>query len=107
MKRTFTSVMLLLIVTWMGWSLAEAEAPKKSVPAAQSTTHTHQDVVKKMRDDEDGVVILFVGKKGSFYLRREEGNFTASYEKLRESFNGKKPVSVTFDSVQLNILEVK
>ncbi|MDG0815269.1 hypothetical protein [Bdellovibrio svalbardensis] len=65
------------------------------------------DVVKKVREDDDGVVILFEKNTGSYYLRRDLPEFDVCKKKLQESLSGKKPVSVTVDSSQLNILEVK
>lgn len=65
------------------------------------------DVVKKVREDDEGVVVLFVKTSGSYYLRRELEDFAASRKKLEDSLSSKKPVSVTVESTQLNILEVK
>lgn len=65
------------------------------------------DVVKKIREDDDGVVVLFTKNPGSYYLRRELAEFPASRKKLEESLSAKKPVSVTVEPTQLNILEVK
>lgn len=65
------------------------------------------DIVKKIREDDEGVVILFTKNTGSYYLRREIAEFAANKKKLEDSLASKKPVSVTVESSQLNILEVK
>lgn len=65
------------------------------------------DVVKKIREDDEGVVVLFSKNLGSYYLRREIESFSPLKKKLEDSLNTKKPVSVTVESTQLNILEVK
>lgn len=65
------------------------------------------DVVKKVREDDEGLVVLFTKTAGSYYLRRELAEFAAGRKKLEDSLSSKKPVSVTVEPAQLNILEVK
>ena len=105
MKRTFLVTMALMI---FGMTTVSQAASKSRGPAAveeQRTTIT--DTVKKMRDDDDGLVVLFVKEKGSYYLRRDVADFDGIRKKLETSLNEKKPVSVTAEATQLNILEVK
>lgn len=78
-----------------------------SVSAFAQDKSVISDIVKKVREDDEGVVILFTKNPGSYYLRREISEFDASKKKLEESLASKKPVSVTVDPSQLNILEVK
>ncbi len=89
-------------------TVSTSEASSKSrAPASADQRTTVNDVVKKMRDDDEGIVILFVKTPGTYYLRRDVAEFDAYRKKLDESMKEKKPVSVTADSAQLNILEVK
>lgn len=83
------------------------EADAKSRKPASEDRNSITDVVKKVRDDDEGVNILFVKSSGSYYLRRDVADFDSSKKKLDDSLKTKKPVSVTVDPVQLNILEVK
>jgi len=83
---------------------SEAKAPVRKTAAEQSSI---SDTVKKVREDDDGIVILFEKTAGSYYLRRDVAEFDACKKKLQDSLSSKKPVSVTVDSSQLNILEVK
>ncbi len=64
------------------------------------------DTVKKVRADDEGLVVLFSKAIGSFYLRKDNANFDDYKKALEGSLANKKPLSVTVDS-DLNILEVK
>lgn len=92
----------------MKWILASVFAISSMtlVPAAEAKG-VLSDTVKKVREDDDGVVVLFNKNAGSYYLRRDVTGFDGAKKKLQDSFNTKKPVGVTVDSSQLNILEVK
>ncbi|KYG68586.1 hypothetical protein AZI87_04930 [Bdellovibrio bacteriovorus] len=76
-------------------------------PANAEEHRSLEDTIKKIREDDEGIVVLFAKNPGSYYLRRDVENFDGLRKKLEEAFKAKKPVSVTFDAVQLNILEVK
>lgn len=78
-----------------------------SVTAFAEDKSVISDIVKKVREDDEGVVILFTKNSGSYYLRREIAEFAVSKKKLEDSLASKKPVSVTVEPSQLNILEVK
>ena len=88
----------------MKWILASLVVISSSVAFAQSNI---SDTVKKVREDDEGVVILFQKTTGSYYLRRDVPEFDAAKKKLQDSLSSKKPVGVTVDASQLNILEVK
>ncbi len=85
----------------------EAQAKAKGRGPASETQSTLSDTVKKVREDDEGIVILFTKNAGSYYLRRDVTGFDSSKKKLEESLKSKKPVSVTVEPAQLNILEVK
>lgn len=89
----------------MGVSTAHAN-PTMRQPAAAAKNTTISDVVKKVRNDEEGIVVLFTKNSGSYYLKNEVAGFDGFEKKLKESLNEKKTVNVTADSL-LNILEVK
>lgn len=74
---------------------------------ASEGQNSFTDTIKKLRDDDEGLVVLFSKNTGSYYLRRDVADFEGQKKKLEEAFKAKKPVSVTFDADQLNILEVK
>lgn len=76
-------------------------------PASAEERSTISDVVKKLRDDDEGVVVNFEKASGSYYLRRDAAGFDGIKKKLEQSMTSKKPVSVTVESSQLNILDVK
>lgn len=78
-----------------------------NVSSLASESKVISDVVKKVREDDEGVVVLFSANSGSYYLRREVSNFASFRKILEESLKSKKPVSVTVEPSQLNILEVK
>ena len=78
-----------------------------SVTAFAEDKSVISDIVKKVREDDEGVVVLFTKNSGSYYLRREVAEFSVSKKKLEDSLASKKPVSVTVEPSQLNILEVK
>lgn len=101
-------LVLFGVVFVMGIKAAEAGiVTKKPRTVANAEKSTFTDTVKKIRDDDEGSVILFNSNAGSYYLRRDVADFEVLKKKLDEAFKNKKPVSVTFDSAQLNILEVK
>lgn len=77
-----------------------------SEDGAASTSKILKDSVKKVREDDDGVVVLFTKTKGSYYLRRINVKFDALKAKLDESLKSKAEISVTYESTELNILEV-
>jgi biopolymer transport protein ExbD len=77
------------------------------VPASEAKKATIQDQVEKMRDDDDGIVVLFAKAKGNHYLRRDVANFENLRLALQKSLKEKKPVSVIVDSNTLNIVDVK
>ena len=82
-----------------------SRGPASDAPVA-STSKILKDSVKKSREDDDGIVYYFVKTKGSYYLRRVNVKFDALKAKLDESLKSKGEISVTYDSVELNILEV-
>lgn len=101
-------VALMMGATTLGvGSAAEAVLKKTRTPASADQRSEVSDVVKKIREDDEGLVILFNKNAGSYYLRRDVAEFDVYRKKLEESLVGKKPVSVTYEPSQLNILEVK
>jgi hypothetical protein len=82
-----------------------SRGPASDAPVA-STSKILKDSVKKSREDDDGIVYYFSKIKGSYYLRRVNVKFDALKAKLDESLKSKAEISVTYDSVELNILEV-
>lgn len=94
----------LIALSSFAYTTAEAKKPTRGIAAASSSI---SDVVKKVREDDEGVVVMFEKTTGSYYLRRDVAEFDALKGKLQDSMKSKKPVSVTVDSAQLNILEVK
>lgn len=100
---------LLLATTLITFAVVAADAA--SVPRKLASTEgqrtTVTDTVKKVREDDEGLVVLFQKNAGTYYLRRDVAEFDAIRKKLEASLNEKKPVSVTVESSQLNILEVK
>ncbi|KHD88705.1 MAG: hypothetical protein OM95_07855 [Bdellovibrio sp. ArHS] len=96
----------LLATTTVGVNPALARSASRQ-PANAEEHRSFEDNIKKIREDDEGIVVLFVKNPGSYYLRRDVENFDGLRKKLDEAFKAKKPVSVTFDAVQLNILEVK
>lgn len=96
----------LLVTSAVTVSVTTAEAGLK-IRKTSSEDSKLTDTVKKIRDDDEGVVILFVKTAGTYYLRRDVAEFDDLRKKLETSLNSKKPVSVTFEPNQLNILEVK
>ena len=100
------SLVLSITAAVMGFSFAvQAHPPTRVV--AEAPSKTLKDTVKKIREDDEGVVVLFVKTTGSYYLRRTTANFDALKKKLDESLKSKAEISVTYDSAELNILEVK
>ena len=100
-------VLVCAILTFVGVNMAEAGLKVKGREVASQGKATLTDTIKKIRDDDEGTVVLFNSNSGSYYLRRDVADFDALKKKLEEAFKNKKPVSVTFDAAQLNILEVK
>lgn len=97
-----------LMISALAFSSMPAVAGKyERMMASDSGTKSLEDTVKKLRDDDEGVVVLFVNTKGNYYLRRESNDFDADHEKLKASLNEKKPVSVIVETDSLNIVEVK
>ncbi|WP_374075765.1 hypothetical protein [Bdellovibrio bacteriovorus] len=96
----------LIFTATMGMNSAEADS-KSRKPANAEQRASVTDVVKKLREDDEGLVVLFAKTPGTHYLRRDVAEFDAYRKKLEESLNAKKPVSVTVEASQLNILEVK
>lgn len=78
-----------------------------SIAAFAESKTILSDTVKKVREDDEGVVVLFTKNSGSYYLRRDNVEFVVQKKKLEDSLSAKKPVSVTVEPTQLNILEVK
>lgn len=66
-----------------------------------------EDTVKNISEDKDGASIAFARTAGNYRLRRTVANYDAKKKSLQNSLSNKKPVSVTVDSSQLNILDVK
>lgn len=83
---------------------ADARVPVRIIASEERTEVS--DVVKKIREDDEGIVVLFTKHQGSYYLRRTTEEFDAYRKKLDDSLKSKKPVSVTADQ-ELNIVEVK
>lgn len=75
--------------------------------ASDEVTKSILDVVKKIREDDEGLVVLFEKNEGSYYLQRANENFAQAQASLQKSLKDKKPVSVTVEVADLNILEVK
>ena len=65
------------------------------------------DVVEKIRQDDEGLTVLFKNNEGSYYLRNETVEFDKARAKLEKSLADKKPVQVMVEPTELNILEVK
>ncbi len=105
MKALLVAAVVAFSFVSMNTTFAEAKSKKTRSIASESTTFT--DTIKKIRDDDEGVVVLFNKTTGSYYLRRDVADFEGLKKKLDDAFTAKKPVSVTFDAAQLNILEVK
>lgn len=99
----------LLFVPLVVFTLTERSQAQVAfrAPASKARTTTVKEAVLKMRDDDEGVVVLFVKAKGNHYLRREMPNFDKLREALQNSMNEKKPVSVIVESETLNIVDVK
>lgn len=83
-----------------------SRGPASEAPAVATGNKVLKDSVKKFREDDDGVVVFFTKTKGSYYLRRVNVKFDALKAKLDESLKTKAEISVTYDSAELNILEV-
>lgn len=83
---------------------AEARVPVRIIASEEKTEVN--DIVKKIREDDEGIVVLFTKHQGSYYLRRTTEEFDVFRKKLDDSLKSKKPVSVTADH-ELNIVEVK
>lgn len=90
---------------FVGWNVATAHPAIRVIASEEKTTI--QDTVKKIREDDEGMMVLFVKAQGSYYLRRSAPEFDSSYKKLQDSLKLKKPVSVTAEQGSLNIVEVK
>lgn len=103
MRWAFTLVLIVSAVFLTNITNAENKNRK---PAAASDKATISDVVVKMRDDDEGVVVLFSKNTGSYYLKLATANFDNLRKKLDQSLKEKKAITVTADS-SLNILEVK
>lgn len=91
----------------MKWILVASLLLMGPVSVLAEERNVVSDVVKKLREDDEGLVVLFNKASGSYYLRREMSDFAGGKKKLEESLASKKPVSVTVEPAQLNILEVK
>ena len=91
----------------MKWMLAFALIFLSAGNVWAAGSSQFSDIVKKVREDDEGLVVLFNTNSGSFYLRRDLSAFMNLKSKLEASMKNKKPVSVTIEPVQLNILEVK
>ena len=100
-------VLFCALVSFLAVNVAQAGLAVKNRQVASQGKSTFTDTIKKVRDDDEGVVILFNANAGSYYLRRDVADFDAIKKKLNDAFKANQPVSVTFDSAQLNILEVK
>lgn len=100
-------VLVCALFSFVSVNHAEAGSPVKKRQVASQAKSTFTDTIKKIRDDDEGSVVLFNANAGSYYLRRDVADFEATKKKLNDAFKANKPVSVTFDSAQLNILEVK
>lgn len=98
-----------LVIFGFGLAQAHSLASRRlaSTASAASAATTVSDVVKKLRPDDEGLVVLLEKNKGSYYLRRDVEAFDTYRKLLEEGLKSKKPVSVTFEPTQLNILEVK
>lgn len=97
-------IMSMLIA---GSSLTVAQAGPVVRVIASEVEGSLQDTVKKIREDDEGIVILFVKAQGSYYLKRDVTDFDSLRKKLEVSLKNQKPVSVTFESEHLNIVDVK
>ena len=106
MKYALVIAMLALSMTTNSAAAKVMRGPASQTQVAPASG-TLSDVVKKLRDDDEGVVVLFEKTKGSYYLKRDVATFDILRKNLEESLKSKKPVSVTFDPALLNILEVK
>ncbi|MNJ92851.1 hypothetical protein D3C87_105250 [compost metagenome] len=104
--KVFLSALLMSALMFSVAGPVEARKAERMM-SSEASTSTLQDTVKKIRDDDEGVVVLFTKAKGNYYLRRDVRDFDASREKLNASLSEKKPVSVIFESETLNIVDVK
>lgn len=99
--------LMLAIFVSMSCSFNIANAKEASAKASAESRNSVNDVVQKIREDDEGLVVLFAKASGSYYLRRDVAQFDVYRKKLEVSKQSKKPVSVTAEPTQLNILEVK
>lgn len=104
MKWTVPVAMILVAI--MGTRIANADSKIVRQPAAAVQSSVISDTVKKIREDDEGLVVLFAKNTGSYYLKRNVVEYDRLRKKLEESMNGKKNVNVSADS-SLHILEVK
>lgn len=86
---------------------ARATEDKKTDRKIATAVPAIIDTIKTVREDDEGVVVLFSKNAGSYYLRRNTVEFEGLKKKLQDSFDSKKPVGVRLDPSKLNILEVK
>lgn len=100
-------VLICAVFSFVAVNGAEAGLVVKKRQVASQGKSNFTDTIKKIRDDDEGIVVLFEKNAGSYYLRRDVADFAGQKKKLEDAFKAKKPVSVTFDSEELNILEVK
>jgi biopolymer transport protein ExbD len=107
MKRfiVLSILTIALAYSFTAGAKTPSRGPASEAPA-ESTSKVLKDTVKKVREDDDGVVILFTKTKGSYYLRRVNVKFDALKVKLDQSLKNKAEISVTYESTELNILEV-
>ena len=94
---TLVAVLLPAFASAKRIARGPANAPGKNIT----------DVVEKVRQDDEGITILFKKSQGSYYLRNTTIDFDKARGKLEKSLSSKKPVQVTVEPEELNILEVK
>lgn len=73
---------------------------------AQSTATTITDTVVRIKEDDDGKIIMFKKAPQAFYLTYSTPEFDAVLSKLSKSHTQKSAVKVTTDS-KLNILKAE
>ena len=109
MKRSLSISVFAAVLAFSFTIAAQAgsrgPASEQLPPKAPAKSFT--DSVKKVRDDDDGAVAFFTKTQGAYYLKRVHPKYMAFKVQLEESLKNKAAITVTYDSVELNILDVK
>lgn len=94
-----------LVSIYVGHTSAYAVRSVRVVASEDQVTV--KDVVKKVREDDEGVVILLKANSGNYYLRRTHSGFDSALQKLKKSEKSGTAVTLTADKAELNIIDVK